>query len=113
MTWSLVLFIAGFVLFLSFALWIATKIADVEVETSFGRAVVVAIILGIITFTIRAFVNSPISWVILDLVIFILLIKIFYKAALREIALIWFLTGGICSFLLILIMWIMRLFGLG
>ena len=84
----------GYLALVSFSLWVATRIADIE-ETSLLRASVTAIIMGIITLIIRAFIDSQIYWIILDLALFIVVIKIIYRAAMREVALIWFWTWGI------------------
>jgi len=104
---NLVLFSAGFVLIVSFALWLAAKIADVE-ETSFVRAIVAAIIMGVITLIIRTFIDSQVYWIVLNLALFIVIIKIVYRAQMRDVAMIWFWTGGITSAVLILISFIAR-----
>ena len=91
---DLTLFSVGFVALLGFALWLATRITDIE-ETSLVRAIVSAVILGIVTLIVRAFIDSAVYWIILDLVLFIVIIKIVYRAQMRDVAMIWFWTWGI------------------
>ena len=101
MNWSLVIFPVLSILAMASALWVVTKIADIE-DASLGKAVIAAVTFVIIAFIILMLTESRAYRVFLNLILFIATIKIIYKAAFREIALLWLCTGMILSGYLIL-----------
>lgn len=96
MTLSAILFPVLSILAIISALWLVAKIADLE-DASLGKAVIAGVVFVIVAFLILMLVESRAYRVILNLVLFITTIKIVYRAAFREIALMWICTGMILS----------------